>query len=59
MWIVDKDDQVTYDKTSNASNLMVEGLSEDNPTVFGETYFHLPSFTDIASHIEDHIDLFL
>lgn len=59
MWIVDNDDQVTYNKTSDPNNLMIEGLSEDNPTVFGETYFRLPSFTNIASHIEDHIDLFL
>lgn len=58
MYAVDKDDQKTYDKTSNASNLMVEGLSEDNPTVFGETYFKLPSFTEIASEIEDDLNSF-
>lgn len=59
MWIVDHDDQIIYNKSSNASNLMMEALSENNPTAFGEQFFNLPSFTEIASNIEKHLDLFI
>lgn len=59
MYIIDGDDQVIYNKTADKSNLMVEGLSENNPTAFGETFFHLPSFTQIATHIEDNIEDFI
>lgn len=59
MYTTDKDDEVIYKKTSNKSNLLVEGLSENNPTAFGEQFFNLPSFTNIASEMEKHLDLFL
>lgn len=59
MYTVDKDDDVIYKKTSNPSNLMMEALSENNPTAFGEQFFHLPSFTSIASEIDKHMDLFI
>lgn len=59
MYIVDGDDQVIYNKTSIASNLMMEALTENNPTEFGRQYFKLPTFTEIASNIEKNIDLFI
>jgi len=59
MYFVDKDDEKGYEKTADKSNLMMEGLSENNPTAFGETYFKLPSFTSIAEHIENNIDNFI
>lgn len=59
MYTTDKEDEVIYRKSSIVSNLMVEGLSEDNPTAFGEQFLNLPSFTLIASDMEKHIDLFL
>lgn len=59
MYTVDKKDEICYQKTSDPSNLMMEALTEDNPTAFGETYFKLPSFTTIADHIEEHFDLFI
>lgn len=59
MYIVDEDDRDGYRKTADISNLMVEGLSENNPTVFGQQFFKLPSFTMIAEHIEDNLDDFI
>lgn len=59
MRIIDGDDEVIYKKTADPSNLMVEGLSENNPAVFGEIFFGLPSFTQIADHIEDNIEDFI
>ena len=59
MYMVDDDDQKNYYKTANVSNLMMEGLSEDNPTEFGRQYFNLPTFTEIAEYIEDNIDEFI
>lgn len=59
MYTTDSDDEVIYRKSSIASNLLVEGLTENNPTAFGEQFFKLPSFTSIASDMEKHIDLFL
>jgi hypothetical protein len=55
MYVVDGDDQVIYNKTTDPSNLMVEGLSENNPTAFGQQFLNLPSFTEIATHIEDNM----
>ena len=59
MRIIDKDDEDGYRKTADKSNLMVEALSENNVTAFGERYFGLPGFTMIAEHIEDNIDDFI
>lgn len=59
MYTVNKKDEIVYQKTLDPSNLMVEGLSEDNPTRFGEQFLDLPSFTAIATDMEKHIDLFL
>ena len=59
MYLVDEDDEVGYRKTADISNLMMEGLSENNPTAFGEQYFKLPSFTLIAEHIADNLDEFI
>jgi hypothetical protein len=59
MYVIDGDDQVIYNKTTDKSNLMMEGLSENNPTAFGQTFFKLPSFTAIANHIEDNLDDFM
>jgi hypothetical protein len=59
MYVIDGDDQVIYNKTTDKSNLMMEGLSENNPTAFGQTFFKLPSFTQIADHIEDNLDDFM
>lgn len=59
MYIIDKDDEDGYRKTADKSNLMMEGLSENNPTEFGRHFFKLPTFTQIAEHIEDNIDDFI
>lgn len=59
MYMIDEDDQKNYYKTANVSNLMMEGLSEDNPTEFGRQYFKLPTFTDIADYIEENMDEFI
>ena len=59
MYFVDADDEKNYSKTADVSNLMVEALSENNPTEFGRQYFNLPTFTDIAEHISDNIDDFV
>lgn len=59
MYFIDQDDEDGYRKTADKSNLMMEGLSENNPTAFGEQFFKLPSFTTIADYIEDNIDEFI
>lgn len=59
MYIIDEDDRIAYNKTADKSNLMVEGLTENNPTAFGEQYFKLPGFTMIANHIEENIEDFV
>lgn len=59
MYLVDPDDEVGYKKTADVSNLMMEGISEDDPVTFGRTFFKLPGFTDIAEYVEDNIDSFL
>lgn len=59
MYIVDKDDEIGYNKTTDPSNLMMEGLSEDNPTEFGRLFFKLPTFTQLCEEIEDNLDDFL
>lgn len=59
MYFVDADDEEGYRKTADKSNLMMEALSENNPTAFGEQYFKLPTFTSIAEHIEDNLDEFI
>ena len=59
MYIIDGDDQVIYNKTADPSNLMVEGLSENNPTAFGQTFFKLPPLTSILNHIEENIEDFV
>ena len=59
MYIIDKDDEKGYEKTADVSNLMMEGLSENNPTEFGRVYFGLPTFTQLAEEIEDNIDDFI
>lgn len=59
MYFVDEDDKDGYRKTADKSNLMIEALSENNPTAFGEQYFKLPGFSQIAEHIEDNIDDFI
>lgn len=58
MYIVDEDDREGYRKTADISNLMVEYLSENNPTAFGQQFFKLPSFTMIAEYVEENIDEF-
>lgn len=58
MYIVDEDDREGYRKTADISNLMVEYLSENNPTAFGQQFFKLPTSTSILEHIEDNIDEF-
>lgn len=59
MYIVDSDDEISYKKTNIADNLMMEALTEDNPTEFGRVYFGLPTFTEIAQHIEKNKDQFI
>ena len=59
MYIIDCDDQKGYEKTMDISNLMMEGLSENNPTEFGRTFFKLPTFTQLAEEIEDNLDDFI
>lgn len=59
MYFVDEDDKEGYRKTADKSNLMMEGLSENNPTEFGRQYFKLPTFTQIAEHVADNIDDFI
>lgn len=59
MYFVDKEDEEGYYKTADKGNLMMEGLSENNPTAFGEVFLKLPSFTSIAEHIADNIDDFI
>lgn len=59
MYTVDSDDEILWDKTNIVNNLMIEGLTEDNPTEFGRVFFGLPTFTEIATHLEDHKDDFL
>ena len=59
MYIIDSDDEKGYQKTMDISNLMMEGLSENNPTEFGRTFFKLPTFTQLAEEIEDNIDDFI
>ena len=58
MYFVDADDEDGYRKTADKSNLMVEGLSEDNPIAFGQQYFKLPSYTVLSEYISDHLDEF-
>ena len=59
MYIIDSDDEKGYQKTMDYGNLMMEGLSENNPTEFGRTFFKLPTFTQLAEEIEDSIDDFM
>ena len=59
MYIIDEKDAKGYEKTADVSNLMMEGLSENNPTEFGRVYFGLPTFTQLAEEIEDNIDDFI
>lgn len=59
MYFVDSDDEDGYRKTADKSNLMVEGLSEDNPISFGEQFFKLPSYTSISEYINDHLEEFM
>ena len=59
MYIIDKDDEEGYRKTADISNLMMEGLSENNPTEFGRQFFKLPTFTQLAEEIEDNIEDFI
>lgn len=59
MYFVDSDDEEGYYKTADKGNLMMEGLSENNPTAFGEVFLNLPSFTSIAEHIADNINDFI
>lgn len=59
MYIVDKDDEIGYYKTNDPSNLMMEGLSEGNPTEFGRLFFKLPTFTQLCEEIEDNLDDFI
>ena len=59
MKIIDSDDQVIYNKTADPSNLMMEGLSENNPLAFGETYLNLPSCTSLLDQLEDNLESFL
>ena len=59
MYLVDVDDEIGYKKTADKSNLMMEGLSENNPIAFGEQFFKLPGFTSIADHIECNLEDFL
>lgn len=56
MWIVDSKDETIYNRTANASNLLVEGLSEDNPLAFGQLYLHLPSMDEIFEDVEEHLE---
>lgn len=59
MYIIDSDDEAGYKKTVDVSNLMMEGLSENNPTEFGRVYFKLPTFTQLVEEIEDNLDDFI
>ena len=59
MYIIDGDDQVIYDKTADPSNLMMEGLSENNPTAFGSVFLNLPSLTSVLDKIDENIDKFI
>ena len=59
MYLVDGDDEIGYKKTADKSNLMMEGLSENNPLAFGEQFFKLPSFTEVATEMETHLEDFI
>lgn len=59
MYLVDEKDEIAFNKTNVAENLMMEGLTEDNPTEYGRVWFGLPGFTEIAEYLEDHVDKFI
>ena len=58
MYLIDTDDEDSYRKTGDKSNLMMEALSENNITEFGRLYFQLPTFTMLSEYVEDHLEEF-
>lgn len=59
MYLIDTDDEDSYRKTGDKSNLMMEALSENNITEFGRLYFQLPTFTMLSEYVEDHLEEFI